>query len=160
MLSGTRKAAVGVWLGLGLAVPAVHRGGERACALGSTRVGAVIKPQEKGVDAGLGEQPGSRHPALGIWFAKSRTAGSWPDRRAILVLHCPGGCLLPSPPKHFQTLQRHQCRAYVENLAAGPQGAFSLVPDASHAPPSLAQGPQHQIFSPAKRRASENKQDM
>lgn len=71
-----------------------------------------------------------------------------------------GVFLLPSPPKHFQTLQRHQCRAYVENLAAGPQGAFSLVPDASHAPPSLAQGPQHQIFSPAKRRASENKQDM
>lgn len=102
MLSGTRKAAVGVWLGLGLAVPAVHRGGERACALGSTRVGAVIKPQEKGVDAGLGEQPGSRHPALGIWFAKSRTAGSWPDRRAILVLHCPGGCL--SSPEPSQAL--------------------------------------------------------
>lgn len=65
-------------------------------------MGAVIKPQEKGVDAGLGEQAGSRHPALGIWFAKSRTAGSWPDRRAILVLHCPGGHL--SSPEPSQAL--------------------------------------------------------
>lgn len=71
---------------------AVPWGCEGACALGRTRVGTIIKPQEKGADAGLGLEsslcPGT--PLLACHLQNQ----SQPDRRAILVLYCPGGCLV------------------------------------------------------------------
>lgn len=86
-------------------------------------MGAVIKPQEKGANTGLGWEsslsPGT--PLLvcclqNLLLQKaSLTTGS-----SLCCIAQVSVFLLPNCPKHFWTLQRHQCCAHTENLAAGP----------------------------------------
>lgn len=131
-----------------------------ACALERIRVGAVIKPQEKRADSGLGEQPVPRYLLLlrGLQSVTLQRA-SLTTGPSLCCNDPVGDFPLLNAPEHFWTLQRHRCCGHTENLAAGTQ-VFGSAPGATRPSPSLAWELQHQIFSSAKRRPSEDKKDM
>lgn len=149
------------WLEVGLAPPQPRMSscapGLGASTLGRTRVRTVIKPQEKGADAGLGEQPGSRHPALGAWLAKSLSAESWPARST-----CAHPCAASPQWVSFFSQTLSSIFRPCKDTSAKLRWRIWLQNHRALLSPCLMPATLLPALdkSPAKKRSSEDKQDM